>query len=103
MSQEHPLALNYLAVTAPDLQKLLEDSKITSENLVQSYIERIEKDNTYGAGIRALIEVAPQEILVQQARCSDQARRDGFVKGLLRSLLHRTEGRNLWSVFVYGT
>lgn len=79
-------SLNYLTATASDLQDLLVDGTVTSEGLVLSYLDRIEADNTSGAKIRALIEVARRDVLLQQARDLDSQRHSNDVKSPLHGL-----------------
>ncbi|KAH4188155.1 hypothetical protein HBI56_108150 [Parastagonospora nodorum] len=85
-AQCQPRSLNYLTATASELQDLLKQGKISSEDLVLSYLDRIEKNNTTGAAIRALIEVAPKEVLLGQARVLDKQRQEGSLKGPLHGL-----------------
>lgn len=86
MPQDHSSPLNYLTATASHLQELLQEGEVTSEDLVLGYLARIDKDNTSGLKIRAIIEVAPRDDLLEQARALDLERRNESTRGPLHGI-----------------
>lgn len=76
--------LNFLKVTAEELTHLLNSGKLNSVDLTGAYFSRIQRDNLEGATIRAIIQTAPVDELLQLARQLDEERK----RGKLRSPLH---------------
>lgn len=68
-----------LTSTAVDLQSQLSRGEITSELLVLSYLDQIEKHNRKGLKLHALTSVADKDVLLARARHLDQERREGKV------------------------
>lgn len=69
--------------TASELRKLLEDSKVTSFQLVLDYLKEIEVNNGY---LHAVITTAPRESLLEQAKKLDQERRQGTVRSTMHGI-----------------
>lgn len=65
-------------------QTLLENRKLTSEALVNQFLDQIERHNTSGLELKAIISVCPRQIALTHARALDQERQNGR----LRSDLH---------------
>lgn len=53
------MGLNLLRLSAAQLQTLLEDGKVTSEQIVDTYLNQIDTHNIEGAGLLAVISTAP--------------------------------------------
>ncbi|MDA8016099.1 MAG: amidase [Thermoanaerobaculia bacterium] len=70
-----------LALTLPDLVAALTDGRTTSEALVQSYLDRIERIDRSGPTLQSVLAVDPSAI--EQARASDQRRAEGSTLGAL--------------------
>jgi amidase len=70
-----------LSTTATDLQKLLQEGKITSVEIVRIYHRHIEK---YNGKLRALICTAPN--LEDVARALDDERKEGKCRGPLHGI-----------------
>jgi amidase len=71
------MAQNYfdpLATTASDLQDMLDRNTLTSVQIVETYLQQIEKFNNKGPCIKALISVAPRDVLVSAAQALDNER-----------------------------
>jgi amidase len=89
MSKQKPLepseaCFDVLTTTVIDLLALLDKGELSSEEVVSSYLDQIERHNIEGMGIRALISVAPRSSVIAQARELDKER----AKGQLRGGLH---------------
>lgn len=69
--------------TASELQKLLQDSKVTSFQLVETYLKQIETHNRY---LHAVISTAPKESLLKQAKRLDQERGQGLVRSTMHGI-----------------
>lgn len=67
--------------TAADLQQLLEGGKLTSVEIVEKYLQQIEKYNHAGPRINALLAVAPKHILISTALALDKERASGKLRG----------------------
>ncbi len=73
-----------LTATAEELQTLLSaTSGVDSKHLVKAYLAQI---NRHDSSLRAVISVAPEEMLVQRAEMLDQERRAGAVRGPLHGI-----------------
>lgn len=83
-SLNHPPLFDVLTTTADDLRKLLEQGKISSLQIVESYLSQIEAHNVHGAKCRAIISTPPRFQLVARAVELDKERKNGK----LRSPLH---------------
>ncbi|KAI1121267.1 amidase family protein [Nemania abortiva] len=65
---------NPFTATASDVQALLRDGRLTSEQLIQVYLDEIDKNDAY---LRAVTSMPPREWLFAEARRLDQERRNG--------------------------
>lgn len=70
-----------LTTNAQDLQRMLQSGEVTSVQIVERYLEQI---NRYNPKLKALVSVAPADDLHRIAKSLDDERR----RGLLRSALH---------------
>ncbi len=75
-----------LVAAASDLQKLLDDGVVTSENLVNIYLAQIQKHNHHGMKLHAVISTAPRDTLMVTARALDQERRAKGKRGPLHGI-----------------
>lgn len=78
--------LNYLTATTEDLLTLLEVGAVTSEHIVAAYLNRIDRDNHQGLFLRAVIETAPKDHVIQYARQCDLERQHGVIRGPLHGI-----------------
>ncbi|KAK6428351.1 hypothetical protein LTR95_015506 [Oleoguttula sp. CCFEE 5521] len=78
--------LDLLTTTATDTQHLLSTGRTTSVSLVKAYLAQIAAHNHAGLYLNALISIAPEALLVQNASTLDQER----ARGHIRSPLHGT-------------
>ena len=72
---------NVVEATIPEMQKALQDGRVTSEELVKQYLVRIA---TYENVINAAIAVNPKAL--EQARALDAERKAGKVRGPLHGI-----------------
>ncbi|KAK4067541.1 hypothetical protein Trihar35433_6101 [Trichoderma harzianum] len=75
--------INVLTVTASELEAKLNDNSITSRQLVKLYLSQIAKYNGY---LKAVIAVAPEELLDKTAAGLDAERAAGNVRGPLHGI-----------------
>lgn len=73
-----------LTATAKSLQDLLENGTSTGVDLVDLYLDQLEKHNRGGLKINAIISTAPRDLLTQRAMALDNERGQTG----LRSLMH---------------
>nr|ODN92661.1 hypothetical protein L203_00941 [Cryptococcus depauperatus CBS 7841] len=75
--------INLLTVTASELQAKLANNSITSRELVQLYLKQIAQYNTY---LKAVIAVAPKDLLAETAAGLDEERTKGNIRGTLHGI-----------------
>ena len=80
------LQLDLLTATVGDLVKLLDAGTVTSEKLIKEYIARIDENNYKGLNLRAVLEIAPYDKLIEQARQYDVERKAGNIRGPLHGI-----------------
>jgi amidase len=80
------LPFDPLVATASDVQKLLEDGTVTSEDLVNIYLAQVQKHNHYGMRLNAIISIAPRDTLLAAARALDHERRTSGKRGPLHGI-----------------
>ncbi|KAK2597377.1 hypothetical protein QQS21_006001 [Conoideocrella luteorostrata] len=76
-------SINPLNATASDLQAELASSSVTSRQLVKLYLNQIARYNGY---LKAVIAVAPEELLDETAARLDEERAKGNVRGPLHGV-----------------
>ena len=79
-------AFNPLTTSAAQLRDLLQSGRLTSVEIVDTYITQIEQHNHAGLKLNALISVAPLDLLQRTARALDQERKDGRVRSALHGI-----------------
>lgn len=77
---------NVLSATVLELQKLLETRQISTVEIIQTYLSQIDKHNLHGMKLRALITVASNENLLEQARKLDEERSAKGPRGPLHGI-----------------
>lgn len=75
--------INLLTATASELQAKLTDNSITSRQLVKLCLNQIARYDGY---LKAVIAVAPEELLEETAAALDDERSRGHVRGPLHGL-----------------
>lgn len=79
-------AFNPLTTSAAELRDLLQSGRLTSVDVVDTYVAHIERHNHAGLKLNALISVAPLDLLHRTARALDQERSDGRVRSALHGV-----------------
>jgi amidase len=75
-----------LTATASSLQYMLENNSLTSVQIIDTYLQQIDRFNHNGPCLNALISVAPRDILMSTARSLDDQRRQGKVRSPLHGI-----------------
>ena len=78
--------VDLLSLDAGSLQELLTDGRLTSVSLLDQVLSQIAKHNTAGLGLRAVISVAPKEVVFRLATVLDEERANGKIRGPLHGL-----------------
>ncbi|KAI0532344.1 amidase signature domain-containing protein [Xylaria digitata] len=78
--------INLLTVTSAELQKLLTDGQVRSTELVELYLNHIEKHNHNGWKLNAMISTTPREIILRIAQVLDEERANGTVRSKLHGI-----------------
>ncbi|HTE59919.1 MAG TPA: amidase family protein [Solirubrobacteraceae bacterium] len=82
--RDRPLDLDLETATVAELQDLMESGKLSSEELTERYIDRIEALNRRGPGLNAVRMLNPAAL--QEARARDAERRKHDVRGPLHGI-----------------
>lgn len=75
-----------LTTSACELQERLENGTMTSEALVRTYLDQINKHNINGMGLRAILSLRPEEDLLRLAREMDAERLSQGPRGPLHGI-----------------
>ncbi|KAL7907171.1 putative amidase [Trichoderma velutinum] len=73
--------IDVLKTTASELKDMLNKGLITSRAIVQVYLCQIKQHNSQGMMLHALIDVAPEEVLLRSADTLDAERAAGNLRG----------------------
>ncbi|KAL2285896.1 hypothetical protein FJTKL_07395 [Diaporthe vaccinii] len=79
-------SLDLLTVTSTELRQLLSDRSITSEDLVDAYLDQIQHQNHQGLKLNAMISVADRDVIRKTARKLDMEREQGNIRSLLHGI-----------------
>jgi amidase len=79
-------AFDVLSTTAAQLQSLLTSGKITSVQIVETYLSQIQKHNHSGARLHAIIATAERGVVLAKAAALDEERRNGKLRGPLHGI-----------------
>ncbi|KGO66561.1 Amidase [Penicillium italicum] len=72
------MTFNVLTTNAVDLQRLLEENRATSAQIVQEYLAQIDR---YEPALNALISPAPRDKVLKIAKARDEERQKGQTRG----------------------
>jgi hypothetical protein len=86
VSGAHEWRFDVLTTNVADLQVLLHSGRKTSVNLVNDYLDQIERHNIAGLEIRALISIAPRASLIKLARARDLEREQDYCRGPMHGI-----------------
>jgi amidase len=71
-----------LSTSAAELQYLLAEGKVTGVQVVEAYLDQIEKHNHAGAKLRAIIATAERGVVLAKAAALDEERKNGPLHGI---------------------
>lgn len=75
-----------LQCSAHEYQVLMQDGRLCSEDLVNCFLDQIERHNNLGLKLKAVLSVCPRDVAVSQAKMLDEERRQGKVRGELHGI-----------------
>jgi amidase len=75
-----------LSTSAAELQYLLAEGKVTGVQVVEAYLDQIEKHNHAGAKLRAIIATAERGVVLAKAAALDEERKNGHLRGPLHGI-----------------
>ena len=78
-----PVAFDVLTATAAELQRFLDSGFLSSVQLVEVYLDQIEKHNGY---LKAVIATAPRASLMEKAKALDKERSNGTIRSRFHGL-----------------
>lgn len=78
----NPIDIATLSVV--EAQSLMNEGKLSSDQLVKYYLENIKKNNLRGRNLRAVSQINPRAL--QEARQRDTERKEGKVRGMLHGI-----------------
>ncbi|KAI1427361.1 amidase signature domain-containing protein [Xylaria sp. FL1777] len=78
--------INLLTATGSDIQTLLTNGDVRSTELVELYLDHIEKHNHNGLKLNAMIATTPRETLLRLASLLDEERANGTVRSKLHGI-----------------
>ena len=85
---EHPkdVPLDFLTATVADLRQRLARREVSSVDLVKGYLKQIDKHNNKGMRLNAVISIAPEKDIVEQAHALDLERAEGKIRGPMHGI-----------------
>ncbi|WVF70571.1 hypothetical protein IAT40_005363 [Kwoniella sp. CBS 6097] len=81
-----PVGLDLLQTSISELQTFLNNGSLTSVQLVQAYLNNIERDNIQGLGLRAVLQTAPVDSVLSIAQQLDDDRKAGNLESELHGI-----------------
>jgi amidase len=76
-TERHESPFNVLTTTAIELQDALDNGKLTSKQIVQTYLKQIKKHNHPGLNLRAILSMPSEESWIEIAEILDRERAAG--------------------------
>lgn len=64
----------------------MQDGRLCSEDLVNYFLDQIERHNNHGLRLNAILSVCPREVAISQAKALDEERRQGKPRGELHGI-----------------
>lgn len=77
------LSLEY---SAHEYQVLMQDGHLSSKDLVNYFLDQIERHNNLGLKLKAILSVCPRDLAISQAKVLDEERRQGKVRSDLHGI-----------------
>ncbi|KAJ0119828.1 hypothetical protein J7T55_014033 [Diaporthe amygdali] len=72
--------------SAHEYQVLMQDGHLSSEDLVNYFLDQIERHNDLGLKLKAILSVCPRDLAISQAKVLDEERRQGKVRSDLHGI-----------------
>ena len=94
-----PVAFDVLTTTAAELQRSPNSGLLKSVQLVEVYLDQIEKHNGY---LKAVIATAPRASLMEKAKALDRERSNGTIRSQLHGLPILVKVQNAQRLGVHG-
>ena len=80
------VCLDFLTATVTELRELLARREVCSVDLVKGYLEQIDKHNHKGMRLKAVISIAPEKDILEQACALDLERVEGKIRGPMHGI-----------------
>lgn len=75
-----------LQCSAHEYQTLLQNGRLRSEDLVNHFLDQIERHNNLGLKLNAVLSVCPRDVAISRAKALDEERRQGKLRGELHGI-----------------
>lgn len=75
-----------LQCSAHEYQTLLQNGSLRSEDLVNRFLDQIERHNNHGLKLNAVLSVCPRDVAISRAKALDEERRQGRIRGELHGI-----------------
>lgn len=72
--------------SAHKYQVLLQNGRLSSEDLVKCFLGQIERHNDVGLRLKAIVSVCPRDLIISRAKMLDDERRQGKVRSQLHGI-----------------
>ena len=89
MASKLPLCSGRFSVydtSAAQIQEWFQQGELTSVDVVTAYLDQIEKHNIKGLGLHAVIEIAPRQLVLKQAKTLDDERTSQGSRGPMHGI-----------------
>ncbi|KAF2799428.1 amidase signature enzyme [Melanomma pulvis-pyrius CBS 109.77] len=77
---------NLLTSSATDVYQLFERNELSAASLAEQVFQQVDRHNTDGKHLRAIIAIAPRKQVLERARELDQERKNGRVRSRLHGI-----------------
>lgn len=90
---------------AHEYQSLMQSGQLSSEDLITSFLDQIDRHNADGLQLKAIVSVCPRNIALSQARRLDEERARGEVRSELHGVpivikVSRASAHIKWNVII---
>jgi hypothetical protein len=75
-----------LQLSAHEYQALMQQGHLRSEDLVNYFLDQIDRHNINGLKLNAVLSVCPREVAISQAKLLDEERGQGRLRGALHGI-----------------
>lgn len=87
-SEDVPIARESVSLqcSAHEYRVLMQDGRLSSEDLVNCFLDQIERHNKRGLKLNAILSVCPRAVAISQAKALDEERRQGKTRSELHGI-----------------